>query len=112
MSRSRGDISNSHLNQDYPHQVALPYDQCTGKNYGDPQRFAGLLGAYWRQRSASDGRNSFLVFCFKGAEEARQFMGTFNGVPFYPEDLKGKLWRRPPGDIRRPGKARNPYDWS
>lgn len=104
MSRSRGDISNTHLNHDYPYQVALRYDLCTGTNYGDPQRLAGLLGAYWRQRHASDGEECFLVFCFNEAEDARQFKETFDGVPFYPEDLKGKLWRRPPGDVRRTRK--------
>lgn len=111
MSRSRGDISNTHLNHDYPHQVALRYDLCTGKNYSDPQRFAKLLGAYWRQRHVSDGADSFLVFCFLEPEDAHQFKATFDGIPFYPEDLKGKVWHRPPGDLRRPRKPTKRELW-
>jgi len=95
----------------WPHQVALPVERCTGKNFAAPNEFCRELTAYWRKSEVSDGDGRYLVFCFRQPEDAAMFRAAFDGIPFYPEDRKGRSWKRPQGDIRRPAKPRDPYDW-
>jgi hypothetical protein len=111
MSRPRGDISATAVDLGWPHQVALPVEQCTGKAFEAPNVFCRELSAYWRKSEVSDGNARFLVFCFREPQDAAMFKEAFEGIPLYPEDRKGRTWKRPPGDVRRQPKTRNPYDW-
>lgn len=112
MSRPRGELSRTHIDREWPHQIALPADRCTGKNFDVTNAFCRNLSVYWRRHGVTDGQQEFLVFCFKEPGDAAAFKAAFHGAPFYPEDRKGRKWNRPAGDRRRPGKARGPYDWS
>ena len=112
MSRPRGQPSATAIDHGWPHQVALPVDRCTGKNYEAPHAFVKGLSAHWRPHGVSDGREDYLVFCFSLPEDALKFKEAFGGIALYPEDRKGRNWNRPPGDIRRPPKPRDPYDFS
>jgi hypothetical protein len=111
MSRPRGQPSATAIDQGWPHQVALPIDRCTGTNFQAPHAFLKGLSVHWQPHVVSDGERRYHVFCFSLPEDAIQFKEAFSGTPFYPEDRKGRHWNRPPGDIRRPAKLRNPYDW-
>jgi hypothetical protein len=111
MSRRKGELSPVAMDRGWPHQVALPYDQCTGKNYNPPHAFIRGLSVCCRNHITMHEDEKYLVFCFADIEDALQFKEAFKGVLFYPEDRKGRNWNRPPGDVRRPVK-RDPYDWS
>ena len=111
MSRPRGAPPQGLIDHDWPHQVALMVEQCTGKNYGPPHAFCRDLSVYSMKSTVSDGQQQYLVFCFAEPEDATKFKEAFGGIPFYPEDRVGKMWKRPPGDVRRV-KRRDPYDWS
>jgi hypothetical protein len=111
MSRSRGALSRTGVDLRWPHQVAMPIEQCTGKNYQAPYDFCRSLSIYSLHKQVTDGEQNYHVFQFREPEDALKFKEQFGGMPFYPEDLKGKMWTRPPGDKRRPRKARDPYDW-
>lgn len=111
MSRSRGEPPRGLVDRLWPHQVALPTDQCTGKNYEPPHTFCRDLSIYHLHPTVNDGQETFMVFCFKEPEDAIMFKEAFRGIPLYPEDRKGRNWKRPPADIRRPAR-RDPYDWT
>ena len=111
MSRRKGELSPAGMDQGWPHQVAMPQELCTGKNYGPPHAFIRGLSACGRTHTVVHDAVKYLVFCFADVEDALQFKEAFNGIPFYPEDRKGQNWKRPPGDVRRPPKPRDPYDW-
>ena len=111
MSRSRGEPPLGLIDNQWPHQVALPIDRCTGKNYEPPHAFCRSRNVYHLCGKVSDDDQQYLVFRFSEPADAALFRETFAGIPFYPEDRIGRRWKRPPGDVRRPAK-RDPYDWS
>lgn len=111
MNRSRGALSQTGIDRGWPHQVALPIDRCTGKDFQAPNDLSRQLGGYSLHPEVADGDQRYLIFCFREPRDAAKFKEAFDAVPFYPEDRKGRTWVRPPGDKRRPPKARNPYDW-
>ncbi|RYG69285.1 hypothetical protein EON80_10075 [bacterium] len=59
----------------------------------------------------SDGVQQYMVFRFSQVDVAAMFKDNFSDIPFNPEDRVGKLWKRPPGDVRRPAMT-DPYDLS
>lgn len=111
MSRPRGQPSATAIDHGWPHQVALQIERCTGKNYQSAHAFLKGLSVHWQPHDVTDGQERYHVFCFSLPEDAIQFREAFSGIPFYPEDRKGRNWKRPPGGIRRPPKPRDPYDW-
>jgi hypothetical protein len=111
MMRRKGELSPAGIDRGWPHQVAMPYDSCTGKNYDPPHSFIRGLSVCGRTHTVMHGDEKYLVFCFADVEDALQFKEAFGGIQFYPEDIKGRNWNRPPGDIRQLQKSRNPYEW-
>lgn len=112
MSRPRGQPSPTAVDHGWPHQVALPVDRCTGKNRDAAYEIMKGLSAHWKPHDVTDGQDGYHVFCFSLLEDALHFKEACGGIPFYPEDRKGRTWKRPPGDVRRPPRPRDPYDWS
>jgi len=112
MSRRKGELSPAGIDQGWPHQVAMPYDSCTGKNYGAPHAFIRGLSVCSRTHTVIHSGETYLVFCFADVEDALQFKEAFGGIAFYPEDRRGQNWNRPPSDVRRPQKPLDPYDFS
>lgn len=110
MTRSRGEPPRGLIDRQWPYQVALPRDQCTGQNLERPHEFCRGLKVYSLHPAVNDGHQEYLVCCFAEPEDALQFKEAFSGISFYPEDRKGRNWKPPPGDIRRQPK-RDPYDW-
>jgi MerR family copper efflux transcriptional regulator len=89
------------VDSNYPHQVALPLKKCIGKDGRKPFDLARHLSVFPILHRVADGTSMYDVFCFRDEEDARSLIKAFDGIPFYPEDRKGKRWNRPPGDIRR-----------
>ena len=112
MSRRKGELSPAGIDKGWPHQVAVPYDDCTGKNYGPPHAFIRGLSVCSRTHTVIDSGEKYFVFCFADVEDALQFKEAFSGIAFYPEDRRGQNWNRPLGDVRRPRKPLDPYDFS
>lgn len=113
MTRRKGELTPAGIDRGWPHQVAMPYEQCTGKNYEAPHAFCRGLSLCSRNHQVLHDGQQYLVFCFADLEDAVQLREAFGGFPFYPEDRKGRNWNRPPGDKRRPRKPtkRDMREW-
>ena len=76
------------IDRDWPHQVALPAENCTGKNYTIHHAFCKGLGLSLCKRGHffyRDGKG-FNVFCFAKNEHAMTFLQHFGGEIVNPQD--------------------------
>ena len=109
MTNRKGELSPAAVDRGWPHQVALPEDRCTGKQFDNHRTFCRDLSLCVRGHSVRHNDISYRVFCFGTAQDATLFSETFGGVPFYPEDrgrgARWMVWNRPLHDIRRPSKS-------
>ncbi|TIV59106.1 hypothetical protein [Mesorhizobium sp.] len=87
-----------------PHQVALPDDLCTDRNYTLIRRFLGERGISCRTRAViavwEDGKQEqWRLHCFADREAAASFLDHFGGIVFDPkrdrENGRARgVWRR------------------
>ncbi|MDX8532792.1 hypothetical protein RFM41_13205 [Mesorhizobium sp. VK25A] len=90
VKRSRGIPAPSIIDREMPHQVALPDDLCTGRNYTLIRRFLDERGMSCRTRAAiaiwEDGKQEqWRLHCFADREAAAAFLDHFGGVVFAPK---------------------------
>lgn len=90
MTPSQGEPPRGLVDRQWPHQLALRKELCTGQNYERPRAFCSDLRVYSLHPTVMEGDQHYLVFCFAEPEDAIQFKEAFNGIPFYPEDRRGK----------------------
>jgi len=110
MARRSGPPSPAKIDREWPYQVALPDDLCTGHSYQLIREFCAEHGltpltrsvqAVWPDRKCEQWR----LHCFADPEHAKLFRNHFQGVEFVPSrDREGGrargVWRRD-GDYRR-----------
>jgi hypothetical protein len=95
MGRRKGEATRAAVDRGWPHQVALPADQCRGGNYGFIHAFCRELSLCDRQHSVFHDDKWWLVLCFADRDHAEQFRERFGGVPFDPKDRgRGRQWAR------------------
>lgn len=105
--RARGQPSDTQINRDYPHQVAVPLFEGRGLGYFNA---SGPLSSLCQRRfRVSDGKESYEVFCFADREQAGQFRGAIKGEAFDPRDRVGAKWDRGRGKRRDAARARKGY---
>lgn len=77
----KGELNKAAINRGWPHQVALPAESCTGKNYTIHHAFCKGLNLSLCDRGHSFRRNDsdFNVFCFAMREDALTFLTHFGG---------------------------------
>jgi hypothetical protein len=79
----------------WPHQVALPADQCSGKNTAIIHEFCRDLSLCSRGHSVMRDDEWFNVYCFTESVHADLFMQRFGGEKFDPKQRgKGAQWAR------------------
>ncbi|MDG4881971.1 hypothetical protein [Mesorhizobium sp. WSM4884] len=101
--RSRGIPPPSIIDRDMPHQVALPDDICTDRNFSLIRRFLQERGLTCRTRAViavwqGGKQEQWRLHCFAD-REAAAFLDHFGGVVFDPkrdrENGRARgIWRR------------------
>ncbi len=91
----RGGLKNWHIDQKWPHQVAVPEEQCIGQRYNEIRVFCADLSVSPRARSVTIvGPGSRVVccqvFCFSEPADALRFQAVFGGELFDPRNDRGK----------------------
>ena len=102
--RSRGIPAPTIIDREMPHQVALPDDICTDRNYTLITRFLQERDLVCRARTViaiwEDGKQEqWRLHCFANCAAAATFLDHFGGIMFDPkrdrEDGRARgVWRR------------------
>lgn len=104
VKRGRGIPAPSIIDRDWPHQVALPDDICTDRNFT-------LIGCFLRERGLkcqtrmviavweNGKQEQWRLYCFAGREAAVAFLSHFGGIAFDPKRDRERgsargVWRR------------------
>lgn len=88
--RSRGIPRPSVIDRDMPHQIALPDDICTDRNFTLIRRFVSEHGLTCRTRTVTavweDGKQEqWRLHCFADRAAAAAFLDRFGGIVFDPK---------------------------
>ncbi|TIS59543.1 MAG: hypothetical protein E5W93_11510 [Mesorhizobium sp.] len=104
VGRSRGIPTPSVIDREMPHQVALPDDLCTDRNFTLIRRFLEERGLTYRTRAViavwNDGKQEqWRLHCFTDCDAAASFLDHFGGNVFDPkrdrENGRARgVWRR------------------
>lgn len=89
--RRKGELSKSAIDRDWPHQVALPADQVSGRPFVDIQQFCSELSLAPRGHYFRRNDRDYVVFCFAKRVNAELFQGHYGGEWF---DRKADAARR------------------
>ena len=100
--------------QNYPHWVALPEDNCIGANFHKLRKFSEdrKLSMSRHGHSVVWQREYYQVFMFADEEHAKVFREEFGGEPIHPSERgNGRNWSQWKKGAYKP-KPRRPYDFS
>ena len=75
----KGELSKGTIDRQWPHQVALPTNQCMGRDYVTIKLFCEGLSLCPRTHSFRRNDADMLVFCFAKRSDAEQFQERFGG---------------------------------
>jgi hypothetical protein len=75
----KGELSKGTIDREWPHQVALRADRCSGRNYGTIRLFCEGLSLCLRGHFFRRNDVDYTVFCFADREHAEQFQVRFGG---------------------------------
>ena len=81
----KGELSKGTMDRQWPHQVALRADQCTGHNYVTIRLFCEGLSLCPRTHSFRRDDTDMLIFCFAQRAHAEQFRDRFGGESIDPK---------------------------
>lgn len=91
----KDEMSKSQTDRDYPFQVALAADQCSGKNYELIMCACAAFNTALRAHAVRRHDGHHVVLCFASYTDAKDFMAMFGGEPFDPKDKeRGASWFR------------------
>jgi hypothetical protein len=93
MTRRKGECGKSRLYCEFPHQVILPADRCTGANGAAMDNFCSNLTLGPEHHSLFYEDQWHLVYCFANAAYADFPREKFGGETFYPGARgRGRDW--------------------
>jgi hypothetical protein len=81
----KGELSKGTIDREWPHQVALRADRCTGPNYITIRLFCEELSLCQRGHTFYRDGVDFRVFCFAERAHAEQFQQHFGGEIIEPK---------------------------
>jgi hypothetical protein len=81
VTRRKGEYSERRLDREFPHQVILPADRCTGANGVAMNTFCKNLALGPGYHSIFYEDQWHLVYCFADAAHADLFRQNFGGAP-------------------------------
>jgi hypothetical protein len=82
----KGELSKGTIDRQWPHQVAVPADSCTGANWVRIQEFCKGMSLCPRGHFFYRDTIGFNVYCFGEREHAEHFRSHFNGEFITPEE--------------------------
>ena len=82
----KGELSKGTIDRQWPHQVAVPADSCTGANWICIHEFCKGMSLCPRRHFFHRGTIGFNVYCFGEREHAERFRSHFNGELITPEE--------------------------
>jgi len=82
----KGELSKARVDREWPHQVALPADRCSGRNFVTIRLFCEGLSLCPRGHCSHRDSIDFNVFCFAERPHAEQFQSRFGGEIIDPKD--------------------------
>ena len=95
MVRRKGELTPAAMDRGWPHQVALPTDDCRGSYGRFIDAFCLDLSVCERHHSVFHEDKWWIVYCFASAEHAENFRVRFGGERFDPKDRgRGSNWAR------------------
>lgn len=103
MTRRKGEYDKSRLDCEFPYQVILPADRCTGANGAANEKLDLAQGPLHHSVVRHDRWH--LVYCFADTTHADLFRETFGGETFNPRTRgRGRRWHllRGPSINRKP----------
>jgi len=93
VTRRKGEYSNSRLDREFPHQVILPANRCTGENGAAMNNFCANLALGPGHHSLFYEDRWHLVYCFANAAHADLFQEKFGGENLNPAARgRGRNW--------------------
>jgi hypothetical protein len=93
--RRKGELSPARIARDWPHQIVLRADACTGQNDTDMRAFCADLSLCPRGRSYLENDAWMRVFCFAEKADAEKFQTRFGGTWFDPARKRtGSGWAK------------------
>jgi hypothetical protein len=95
MGRRKGELSPGQVDREYPHQIALHEDLCTGSpQYETVREFARRLTVSHRGHTFFRDDAWHNVFCFREKADAEAFHARFGGEWFDPSTRgRGPRWQ-------------------
>src|SRR3981081_3913449 len=91
--RRKGELSPAGVDAGWPHQVALPAHQCSGRSTAIIHEFCKGLSLCPRGHTVMWDDKWFNVYCFKDSVHADLFRERFGGETFDPKQRgKGARW--------------------
>jgi hypothetical protein len=95
MVRRKGELSPAGVDRGWPHQVALPADECRGTHFRTLHAFCIGLSLCPRGHSVFHDDRWWQVFCFAEEAHANAFRARFGGERFDPAQRgRGRNWAR------------------
>jgi hypothetical protein len=85
MVRRKGEMSRQGIDREWPHQVALPADACSGKQYDEKHGFCRDLSLCPRGKSFRRDDRDYIVYCFADPAHAELFQRRFGGEAIDPQ---------------------------
>lgn len=85
MTYRKGEMTSAQLNRDFPHQVALPADRCSGKNHDLILLACANLEVVPRHHSVRHNDSNYIAYCFADLQHADGFRAIFGGEKFNPK---------------------------
>ena len=93
MVRRKGELTKREIDRDFPHQVAVRGDLCTGSQYRYAHAFCLNLSLAPRGHSVRRNGYWYNVFCFADPAHAEAFRVKFGGETFDPAKRgRGRHW--------------------
>jgi hypothetical protein len=95
VTRRKGELTNTRIDREWPHQVVIAADQMDGKNDAIGREFCRDLSLCPRGYTVRREDIDYRVFCFADPAHADLFRERFGGEPFDPQDRgRGAAWIR------------------
>ena len=86
MPYRKGELSKGMIDHDWPHQVAIPADRCTGRNWDLIREFCKGLSLCPRGHFFYRDVIGFNVYCFADRQHADRFCTRFDGESIDSKD--------------------------
>ena len=86
MGRRKGELTAAAIDRGWPHQAAVPADECRGSHGRFIDAFCLAPSVCERHHSVFHEDKWWIVYCFADVEHTKKFRMRFGGERFIPKD--------------------------